>query len=118
MSVTLYVERSRTQPAIERAEWLPLIGPDALLRQRTAPYVVVNPTTGATIEMPAGDADSEICMDGEWVPFLQFRRGKLRIGYVEGFDDPADLRRQTITAIAKALDAQIATDADDAPLDW
>lgn len=118
MSVTLYVERLRTQPEIERAEWLAIIDADAVLQQRTVPYTVVNPATGATLEMPVGEADSEIYVDGVWVPFLQFRRGKLRTGYVEEFDDPSDLRRQKIAAIAKALDAKIATDADDDLLDW
>lgn len=118
MSVTLYIERPRNQPAIEINEWLSAIKADAQLQMRTAPYKVINPTTGATIEMSVGEADSEIYVDGEWVPFLQFRRGKLRTGYVEEFDDPSDLRRQKISAIAKALDAQIATDADDDLLDW
>ena len=118
MSVTLYVERPCNQPAIELNEWLSTIKADAQLRQRTAPYKVVNPTTGATIEMPTGEADSEICVVGKWVPFLQFRRGKLRIGYVEEFDDPSDLQRLKIAVVAKVLEAQIATDADDVPLDW
>ncbi|MEJ5152458.1 hypothetical protein [Comamonas sp. MYb396] len=118
MSVTLYVERPRNEPAIELNEWLSVIKADTQLQMRTAPYKVINPTTGATIEMSVGEADSEIYFDGEWVPFLQFRRGKLRTGYVEEFDNPSDLRRQKISAIAKALDAQIATDDDDDLLDW
>ena len=118
MGVTLYVERPRNQPAIELKDWCSLIEADTNLRSRTSPYAVVNPTTGATIEMAVGEADSEISVDGEWTPFLCFRRGKLTMNYIEGFDDPSNSQRQKIAAIASSLSALIVTDVDDDPLNW
>ena len=118
MGVTLYVERSRNQPAIELKDWSSLIEADTNFRIRTSPYAVVNPTTGSTIEMAVGEADSEISVDGEWTPFLCFRRGKLTINYIEDFDDPSNPQRQKITEIARSLSALIVTDVEDEPLNW
>lgn len=118
MGITLYIERPRSQPAIELNEWLSSIEADAVLRQRVAPYTVVNPTTGDVIEMPTGEADSEIRIDSEWTSFLIFRRGALAMNYIKDLDDPRNLQRRKIAAIARALNAQIFTDVEDAPLDW
>ncbi|WP_314973371.1 hypothetical protein [Comamonas testosteroni] len=118
MGVTLYVERPRNQPAIDLKDWCSLIEADTNLRSRTSPYAVVNPTTGATIKIAAGAADSEISLDGEWTSFLCFKGGKLTMNYLEGFDDPRNSQRQKIAAIASALSALIVTDVDDDPLDW
>ncbi|WP_164091351.1 hypothetical protein [Comamonas thiooxydans] len=87
-------ERPRNQLAIELKDWCTLIEADTNLRSRTSPYAVVNPATGATIEMAIGEADSEISVDGKWTPFLCFRRGKLTMNYIEGFDDPSNSQRQ------------------------
>lgn len=118
MGVTLYVERSRNQPAIDLKDWCSLIEADTNLRSRTSSYEVVNPTTGSIIEMSAGRADSEIGVDGEWTPFLCFRRGKLTMNYIEDFDDPSNSQRQKIADIARSLSALIVTDVDDDPLNW
>lgn len=118
MAVSLYIQRSRNQPAIELNEWLSIIEADTNLRHRTSPYAAVNPVTRATIEIAVGDADSEICIDDEWAPFLMFRRGRLTMNYITEFADPSNLQRQKIAAIASKFNALIVTDVDDDPLAW
>ena len=118
MSVSVYIQRSRSQPEIELKEWLFIIEADTDLRHRTAPYVAVNPATRASIEIAAGDADSEICIDDEWTSFLRFSRGKLTMNYIPEFSEPGNLQRQKIATVASKLNASIFTDVDDDSLNW
>ena len=49
-----------------------MVGHYGDLRQRSEPYVAVNPKTGERIQIPAGQADAEIAIEGKWLPFLRF----------------------------------------------
>ena len=49
-----------------------MVGHYGDLRLRSEPYVAVNPKTGERIQIPAGQADAEIAIEGKWLPFLRF----------------------------------------------
>src|SRR5262249_20658924 len=78
----------RTGRFIAFVEWIKLVESDPSLRIRTAPYVAVNPATGDRIAMRAGEADSELEIHGEWVPFLRYHEGKLTIRFTDALLDP------------------------------
>jgi len=121
MSVSLVVERrsaSAGRSDISIEEWKRVVGQYADLRLRSAPYVAVNPKTGERIEMPAGQADAEMQVKGEWLPLLRFRRGALTAGYRREFEDPTDPIRARIALVAKQLGAVIGTDAGDDVFSW
>jgi hypothetical protein len=100
------------------ADWQQIVADDAGLRLRVDPYVAVNPRTGETIKIRTGEADAEIDIDGQWHPFLRFRKGVLSIKYTNELDDPRSVIRAKISAIAKRLGAVVRTDAGDQLLDW
>lgn len=118
--VTRGIDQSfqRTGRYIAFEEWTKLVDSDLSLRIRAEPDVAVNPATGARIVTQAGEADSEVEIGGEWMPFLRYRRGELRIGFTEALLNPRDPVRYKIAAVAKALDALITHDAGDELLWW
>jgi hypothetical protein len=69
-----------------------------------------NPRTDERISIKAGEADAEISIDGQWLPFLRFRDGDLTTKYVQEFDDVRNAIRIKIAAIAGHLGALIGTD--------
>ena len=95
-----------------------MVGHYGDLRLRSEPYVAVNPKTGERIQIPAGQADAEIEIEGKWLPFLRFRGGALTTRYRRAFDDPTDPIRARIALVAKQLGAVIGTDAGDEILAW
>jgi hypothetical protein len=115
MSVAILIERS---PSITLEEWRSLIAADSDLRMRTEPYFAANPRTGASIQLPLGEADSEIHEDGEWLPFLRWQRGRLAMEYRDEFEDPTNPARRKLVALAKELRAILGTDAGDEALEW
>jgi hypothetical protein len=116
VSIELLVTRPDT--AIALPEWLAIVDEDDTLRLRVEPYVAVNPRTGEKISINPGDADVEIRINGQWLPFLRFRHGALTTKYLQGFDDPQNVVRVKIAAIAQRLGALIRTDAGDEFLSW
>ena len=121
MSMSLVVERrsANARPStISLEEWKQVVEQYADLRLRSEPYVAVNPKTGERIQMPAGQADAEIQVQGRWVPFLRFSRGALTTRYRREFDDPTDPIRARIALVARQLGAVIGTDAGDEVLSW
>lgn len=115
MSVAILVERPQR---IALEEWRAVVAADSHLRLRSEPYFAMNPRTGESIQLPLGEADCEVLEDGEWVPFLRWQRGKLATEYRDEFEDPANLTRQKLVAVAKQLGAVLRTDAGDEPLEW
>ena len=118
MGANVYVERSSNQLPIDVSDWLALLGMDAQLRKRSEPYLIKNPVTGAAIELPVGEADSEMQIDGQWEPFLALRRGKLSTRYQVEMEQPTNQRRKKIVEIANMLQAQIFSEESDDPLQW
>jgi hypothetical protein len=117
VSVALIVTRSGK--AIALSEWMRLVEEDDDLRLRVEPYVAINPRTGDKISMKAGEADAEYRLNGQWIPFLRFRRGgDLTTKYVQGFDDPKNPTRLKIASVARRLGALVKTDASDEILSW
>ena len=89
------------------------------LRLRAEPYVAINPSTGAKISIKTGEADAELQLNGQWVPFLRFRKGgELTTKFVQEFDDPRNATRLKIASVARHFGALITTDAGDELLSW
>jgi hypothetical protein len=124
MSILVIVTRGidqnlqRTGRYIAFDEWINLVESDPSLRMRTAPYVAVNPATGDRIAMRAGEADSELEVRREWVPFLSYHEGKLTIRFADELLDPENPIRNKIGDVARALDALITHDAGEELLKW
>ena len=121
MSVSLVIMRPSAggaSAAVALEELKQVVGRHADLRLRSKPDIAINPKTGERIEIPAGPADSEIQINGQWLPFLQFRPGGLTAKYRSEFDDPGNPIRAKIAAVAKQLGAVIGTDAGDEVLSW
>ena len=118
MSVAIVVERVLPRDAISTEEWVSIATCDSDLRIRNSPYLAINPKTGTRIQIPAGPADSEILVKGQWEPFLRLQQGTLTIEYQDKFEDTNDPIRRKIAAIARRLGAIIRTDADDETLSW
>lgn len=104
--------------AISLDEWSDAVAHDPDLRIRRTPSEATNPRTGEVIRMAAGEADAELRNGEHWLPLLRFARGKLRGEYAPAYSDPHDPGRLKIAAIARRLNAVIATDVDDDLLDW
>ena len=71
MSIALIL--TRLGSPISLSEWTRLVEEDDDLRLRTEPYVAINPSTRAKISIKTGEADADLQVDGQWVPFLRFR---------------------------------------------
>jgi hypothetical protein len=110
--------RGTADAAIAISQWKQLVAEDDDLRWRVEPYVAVNPRTDDKITIKVGEADTEIRVDGQWLPFLRFRNGRLTTRYAQEFDDPRNAIRVKIAAVAKRLEAMITTDAGDDLLAW
>ncbi len=118
MSIGLIVERrGEATERISVDEWKQFVSSRDDVRLRTEPYVAVNPLTSQRISIPLGEADSEILVSGEWLPFLRYKRGKLITEYQEEFDDPSNEIRIMIAYAARAFQAVIGTDLGDEVLD-
>jgi hypothetical protein len=116
LSIALIVTRPRA--AITLSEWTGFVDEDDDLRLRVQPYEALNPGTGENILIRAGKADAEIQIAGQWLPFLRFRDGSLTTKYTRQFDDPQNVMRVKIAAVARRLGALIMTDAGDEFLNW
>jgi hypothetical protein len=117
MSIELIV--MRPGEPITLSEWTQLVQEDLDLRLRVEPYVAIDPKTGAKISIKTGKADAECQVDGQWVPFLRFRKGgELSTRYVQEFDHPQNAVRLKIASVASRLRARIGTDASDEFLSW
>ena len=111
-------DRRAGNPAITVSEWQQIVAQDGDLRLRVEPYVGVNPRTGEMIRTKAGEADAEIRLGAEWLPFLHFRNGELTGKWIREFDDPSNAVRIKIAAVARQLGAVIMTDSGDELLAW
>ena len=119
MSVGLIVERrGKDASRITIDQWKLLVSQHADLRLRVEPYIAVVPRTGQRIAINVGEADSEILDEGEWLPFLRYRRGTLTTEYLDEIDEPSNLLRRMTASIAKQLNAVVTTDAADEFLHW
>jgi hypothetical protein len=116
VSIALIVTRP-TAP-ISLSEWMTVVGEDDDLRLRVEPYVSLNPRTGERISIKAGEADTEVQINGQWYPFIRFRDGDLTTKYVHEFDDPQNAMRVKIAAVARRLGALIRTDVGNEFLNW
>ena len=116
MSIALIV--TRPGAAIALSEWTRLVDEDDDLRLRVQRYEALNPGTGENLSIRAGEADAEIQIAGQWLPFLRFRDGGLTTRYILEFDDPQNAMRVKITTVARRLGALIMTDAGDESLNW
>ena len=76
IKVTRSIDESlqRTGGYIAFDEWVQLVDSDPNLRMRTEPDVGVNPATGERIVILAGEADSEVEIGGEWLPFSEIQQ--------------------------------------------
>jgi hypothetical protein len=110
---------ARPGSAISLSEWAQLVEEDDDLRLRAEPYVAINPSAGSKISIKTGEADAEFQINGQWVPFLRYRKGgDLATKFVQEFDDPQNATRLKIASIARLLGALITTDAGDELLSW
>ena len=115
MSVALIIVRSG---GISVAEWRQLVGVELDLRIRTEPYKAVNPRNQERLSIPVGEADAELRIGDQWVPFLRFDNGQLICEFTDELEDPDYPARRKIVAVAKYLKATISTDAGDDVLAW
>src|SRR6185295_17582458 len=119
MSVAVVVERREGNAlAIPIEEWMAVVCQDHELRLRAEPYVGVNPATGASIRINVGEADGEILVQGQWLPFLSWAHGTLLIAYQQEFETAQNPIRAKVAAVARALGAIVGTDAGDEALPW
>jgi hypothetical protein len=116
LSIALIV--TRPGAAITLSEWTEFVDEDDDLRLRVQPYESLNPGTGETLTIRAGEADAEIQIAGQWLPFLRFQDGSLRTKYTRQLDDPRNAIRVKIATVARRLGALIRTDAGDEFLNW
>jgi hypothetical protein len=124
MSVSLIVTRGidqnfqPTDRSIDLAEWTKLVEDEPSLKMRAAPAAAVNPTTGETIAIRLGPADSQLQIGEEWVPFLRYRAGELVITFTDELLNPENAVRRKIASIAAQLNAVITHDAGDEIFQW
>jgi hypothetical protein len=117
MSIELIVMRPGAP--ITLSEWTQVVQEDVDLRLRVEAYGAINPRTGAKISIKTGEADAEFQLDGQWVPFLRFRKsGQLSTRYVQEFDYPRNAVRLKIASVASRLGARIGIDTSDEFLSW
>jgi hypothetical protein len=119
MSISLIIERRGE--GVERIsidDWRQFVSDHNGVRFRTEPYVALNPLTSQQISLPLGEADSEVLVKGEWLPFLRYKTGKLVTEYQEEFEYPSNEIRIEIARAAAVLHAVIGTDLGDEVFDW
>lgn len=115
MGVEVVIYRSSP---ISLEEWRGLVLSDSTLRLRSEPYSALNPKSREQIKIAKGVADTEIQRNGEWVPFLRWRRGALIAAYMPEFELSSNQVRLKLVQVAKQLHATLGTDAGDEALDW
>jgi hypothetical protein len=121
MSCAVLIERQveSSKPAqIEIGEWIEIVNADPQLRIRAEPYLARHPVTASLLVIPVGEADAEIYFDGQWLPFLRFRRGKLITEYQSEFETPGNELRMKIAHIARQLGAVVISDTGGDDLEW
>jgi hypothetical protein len=120
MSVTLAIRRddgfSRTD--ITLTEWQDIVMADADLRMSTEPVIARNPHTGELISIARAQGSSEIYLEEEWIPFLEWRRGILTCRYSEEMDAPENPLRVKIADLSRRLRASVFVDVQDEALGW
>ncbi len=77
-----------------------------------------NPRTGELIRMNVGRGASVLHLQGDWIPFLEWRRGSLICQYNEELEDPDHPVRRKIVELSQTLRASIFLDVQDEPLEW
>jgi len=115
MSTAILIER---QERIALEEWRALVAADQDLRLRSQAFVAVNPRTGAQVQLPPAEADSEIKEGDKWLPFLRWRRGCLVTEYRAEFESPQHPSRIKLVQVAQRLRARLGTDAGEEELGW
>ncbi len=124
MSVSLIVTRSldrefnKTNMTISLEEWLAFVAKDPTLRVMATPPTATNPATGEIISIRLRPGDTEFRASQEFVPFLGYSDGELRMRYLDRFDNPTDPIRRQIAKVAAHFGALIMCDAGDGILDW
>lgn len=119
MSIGMIIERrghSSTRISID--EWKALVASRADLQIRSEPYVAFIPSTMQQITLPLGEADSEVLVEGQWLPFLRFHCGALVTEYDDEFETQSNPTRLVIIEVAKELGAVIGTDLGDEIFEW
>ncbi|MBX9774899.1 MAG: hypothetical protein K2Y71_10870 [Xanthobacteraceae bacterium] len=106
MSIELIVTRRidrtlrPTGQSIGLMEWIQLVDADPALKMRSTPRRGMNPASGEGIVIGTGPADSEVQIQGEWVPFLRYREGELTMRFTDDLLDPNNTVRGKIAAVA------------------
>jgi hypothetical protein len=119
MSVAILIERrGSAASSISLEEWRALVANHSTLRIRGEPWLARNPATNAVISIPVGEADSEVYVDGQWLPFLRWQRGTLVSEYDEELEDPANPIRNELVNVARELTGVLGTDIGDEELAW
>lgn len=124
MSITLIISKifdenfNEIGEEIHEEEWRGFVESQDYLRFRTEPYVVQNPATGETIEIAAPQGASEVFIENDWHPFLEYGYGELRMPYTEELEHPNNLMRKAVTGVAGYFAALIRHDAGDEILKW
>lgn len=121
MSISLFIERrdeSGQLREIGLADWQDIVAADADLRLSDEPLHARNPQSGEIISMPVGPGASELRVQGEWIPFLEWRRGALTCRYRETMEDPDDPFRRKLVELAPIFRAAIFVDVQDEALEW
>ncbi len=124
MSITIIVSRTfdeylnETGEEIDEDEWDEFVESQDYLRFREEPYIAPNPTTGESIEISPSAGATEVSSNGEWLPFLEYRRGELHIKYSQDFEDSENPQRKAISDVAGYFAAIIMHDAGDEILKW
>jgi len=120
MGTSIILQRDPHPPEgkISLDEWTRIVGSSGTVRLRTEAYISVNPVTNELIRVNPGEGATELELDGSWIPFLTWKRGRLIGEYHPRMENPSDPVRSALVRIAVAMKASIHTDADDAPLPW
>ena len=119
MTTGLIVERRGISSGrISIEEWRLLVASRNDLQIRSEPYVATNPLTMQQIMLPIGEADSEVLVEEQWLPFLRFQRGTLVTAYNVEFETPSNPIRIAIAQVAKDLGAVIGSDIGDDVFEW
>ena len=95
-----------------------MVKQDRALRVTTEPTVVVNPRTNDRISISALPGQTELQIDGGYVPFLGFSNGELVMRYAPSLNNEQNAVRRKTAEVANRLGAIITHDAGDEILKW
>jgi len=124
MSIILIITTSydknyiETGMEIDEEEWEDFVESQDNLRYMTNSHIVTNPNTGAEIKVNSLTSETELFVNNEWIPFLYYENGELRMKYYDRMGDINDPIRKVISGIASYFGAIIRHDAGDEILDW